>query len=144
LPALGNDALCARVRATGWIRTDQPTFPKDLPMRLRLLVPLLLLSNLSLAQETPNPAGLEPIPDGPPESGASQNAPAPAVTIRQLGERGSVEEYRVGGVLYMIKVVPAKGVPYYLVDTDGDGNLETRYSQLQDGMLIPAWVLLRW
>ncbi len=36
-------------------------------MRLRLLVPLLLLSNLSLAQETPNPAGLEPIPDGPPE-----------------------------------------------------------------------------
>ncbi len=113
-------------------------------MRLRLLVPLLLLSNLSLAQETPNPAGLEPIPDGPPESSASQNAPAPAVTIRQLGERGSVEEYRVGGVLYMIKVVPAKGVPYYLVDTDGDGNLETRYSQLQDGMLIPAWVLLRW
>ena len=44
----------------------------------------------------------------------------------------------------MIKVNPAKGVSYYLVDTDGDGNLETRYNDLQSGMLIPAWVLLRW
>ncbi|MGB2972407.1 MAG: DUF2782 domain-containing protein [Candidatus Competibacter sp.] len=44
----------------------------------------------------------------------------------------------------MVKIVPARGVPYYLVDTDGDGNYETRYSELEDGMLIPAWVLLRW
>ena len=44
----------------------------------------------------------------------------------------------------MIKVVPTKGIPYYLVDTDGDGSLETRYNRLQDGMLIPAWILLRW
>lgn len=113
-------------------------------MRSRLLLPLLLISNLSWAQGASDPAGLEPIPDGPPETGGERNVPAPEVTIRQRGDRGSIEEYRVGGVLYMIKVVPSKGVPYYLVDTDGDGNLETRYSDLQDGMLIPAWVLLRW
>lgn len=114
-------------------------------MRSRLLLPLLLLvASLIWAQETSNPAGLEPIPDGTPETGRDLNVPAPEVTIRQRGDRGSVEEYRAGGVLYMIKVVPAKGVPYYLVDTDGDGSLETRYSELEDGMLIPAWVLLRW
>jgi hypothetical protein len=114
-------------------------------MRLWVLLSLLLVSGMSWAQNTSNPSGLEPIPDGSPalEENA-QNVPAPAVTIRQLGARGSVEEYRAGGVLYMLKVVPRKGLPYYLVDTDGDGNLETRYNDLQAGMLIPAWVLLRW
>lgn len=113
-------------------------------MRSRLLLPLLLISNLSWAQVTADPPGLEPIPDGPPEATGEQNVPAPEVTIRQRGDRGSIEEYRAGGLLYMVKVVPTKGVPYYLVDADGDGNFETRYSELEDGMLIPAWVLLRW
>ena len=31
----------------------------------------------------------------------------------------------------MIKVNPARGTPYYLVDTDGDGNLETRFNDLR-------------
>ena len=79
-----------------------------------------------------------------PEASREQNVPAPEVTIRQQGDQGSVEEYRAGGVLYMIKINPAKGASYYLVDTDGDGNLETRYNDLQGGLLIPAWVLLRW
>ncbi|MBK8183506.1 MAG: DUF2782 domain-containing protein [Candidatus Competibacteraceae bacterium] len=113
-------------------------------MRLRLLLPLLLIcSNLSWAREASDPPGLEPIPDGSPEMDA-QGAPVPEVRIRRLGARGSIEEYRAGGVLYMIKVVPTKGIPYYLVDTDGDGYLEARYNDLQEGMLIPAWVLLRW
>lgn len=105
---------------------------------------LLLMTSLSLAQENTDPPGLEPIPDGPPGAEEGTNAPAPEVTIRQLGDRGSIEEYRAGGVLYMVKIVPTKGVPYYLVDTDGDGNFETRYSDLDQGLLIPAWVLLRW
>jgi len=37
-----------------------------------------------------------------------------------------VEELRVNGQLYAIRVTPKHGVPYYLVDSDGDGNLETR------------------
>ncbi|MER2529440.1 MAG: DUF2782 domain-containing protein [Candidatus Competibacter denitrificans] len=113
-------------------------------MRLRVLLPLLLLASVSLAQETTEPANLEPIPDGSPGARQGYNQPVPEVTIRQRGDRSSIEEYRAGGVLYMIKVVPTKGIPYYLVDTDGDGSLETRYNRLQDGLLIPAWVLLRW
>lgn len=137
------------IRPRDFSRPDQPVYRsanhfEGFAMRLRLLLPLLLIPSLSWAQETPTPAGLEPIPDGPPETGRETNVPAPEITIRQRGDRGSIEEYRAGGVLYMIKVVPAKGAPYYLVDTDGDGNLETRYSDLENGMLIPAWVLLRW
>jgi hypothetical protein len=113
-------------------------------MRLRLLLPLLLAPGLISAQDAAKPAGLEPIPDGPPEASREQNVPAPEITIRQLGDQGSVEEYRAGGVLYMIRVNPTKGASYYLVDTDGDGNLETRYNDLQSNLVIPAWVLLRW
>ena len=115
-------------------------------LRLLLLIFTLLMgSSLAMAQQTANPSGLEPIPDGPPELTSGEvSVAAPEVTIRQLGDQGSVEEYRAGGMLYMIKVNPAKGRAYYLVDTDGDGRLETRHNDLQDGMLIPAWVLLRW
>ena len=113
-------------------------------MRSRLLIVLLLASGLVWAQDAAKSSDLEPIADGPPEASREQNVPAPGVTIRQQGDQGSVEEYRAGGVLYMIKINPAKGASYYLVDTDGDGNLETRYNDLQGGLLIPAWVLLRW
>ena len=35
-----------------------------------------------------------------------------------------VEEYRVGGLLRMVKITPARGVPYYLIDRNGDGRFE--------------------
>ena len=117
---------------------------KESAMRSRLFVALLLASGLAWSQDAAKPAGLEPIPDGPPDAAEERNVPAPEVTIRQRGAQGSVEEYRMGGVLYMVNVNPAKGSSYYLVDTDGDGNMETRYNDLQSNLAIPAWVLLRW
>ncbi|MEJ5270596.1 MAG: DUF2782 domain-containing protein, partial [Hydrogenophilus sp.] len=42
----------------------------------------------------------------------------PEVVIRQEGEN-TVTEYRVGGKVYLMKVVPARGEPYYLVDKSG-------------------------
>lgn len=74
---------------------------------------------------------------------AGQRAPTPDVTIVQGGDR-TIEEYRIHGRLYMIKVIPKKGAPYYLVDTDGDGNLESRRSELSQDLLIPNWTLLEW
>ena len=67
----------------------------------------------------------------------------PGVTIIQRGQE-AVQEYRVGHQLYMIKVTPSKGAPYYLVDLDGDGTLETRRSDLDPEVVTPQWVLLRW
>ncbi len=67
----------------------------------------------------------------------------PEVTIRKGPNADIVEEYRVGGQLYMIKVTPSKGVPYFLVDADGDGNLETRRNDVEPDLLIPSWVILR-
>ena len=82
-----------------------------------------------------------------PASDASENAASvpqePEVTIIQRGQE-RVEEYRVNNQLYMIKVTPAKGYPYYLVDTTGTGNFDMRRSQLGSNFVIPQWVLLHW
>lgn len=48
---------------------------------------------------------------------------APTVTIRTEGDV-TVEEYRRDGSIYMVRVVPQRGIPYTYLDTDGDGRLE--------------------
>ena len=44
----------------------------------------------------------------------------------------------------MVKISPKNAPAYYMVDTDGDGNLETRRSDLEKGMNIPQWLLFSW
>jgi len=67
----------------------------------------------------------------------------PQIIVRPAPS-GEVEEYRMGGQLYMIKVTPEKGISYYLVDSDGDGSLETRRNELGSPFAIPQWTLKRW
>ncbi|WP_458524558.1 DUF2782 domain-containing protein [Onishia taeanensis] len=64
----------------------------------------------------------------------------PDVTIRQQEER-TIEEYRVNGQLYAIKITPKVGPSYYLIDEDGDGNFAR---QSGDRIAIPRWVLVEW
>lgn len=59
-------------------------------------------------------------------------------------DQGRIKEYRVNGQLYMIEIVPAKGAPYYLIDTDGDGLLDNRRNHLEPELAIPRWPILRW
>lgn len=56
----------------------------------------------------------------------------------------TIEEYRVNGELRAVKVIPAQGPEYYLIDTDGDGQLDTRSSELSDDILVPGWVIFSW
>ena len=80
---------------------------------------------------------------------AQDGAEAPATdssggVIIRGDEDKLINEFRINGQLYMIRVTPKKGTPYYLVDSDGDGNLETRWNNLAPDLLIPTWVLKRW
>ena len=102
-------------------------------MRLPVaILVVLLLSTAAPAQDE----GASPEQD-------ESARPTPDVTIIQ-GSDKTIAEYRIHGRLYMIKVTPKKGPPYYLVDTDGDGNLETNRSELTEDLLIPSWTLLEW
>lgn len=57
--------------------------------------------------------------------------------IRTESNGDVVEEYRVGGLLRMVKITPARGVPYYLIDRNGDGRFEP-----PQGVLPPVYFKL--
>ena len=85
-----------------------------------------------------------PEPPPPPPQVQSGEVLEPDVTIIH-GERQTVAEYRLNGRLFMVKITPHRGFPpYYLMDADGDGRLETRREELDPGFLVPQWVLFRW
>ena len=67
----------------------------------------------------------------------------PEVVIIQREDK-TIEEYRVNGQLYMIKVIPKNAPSYFLVDSDGNGSLDARRSDLEPDLMIPNWVLFRW
>lgn len=104
-------------------------------MRHSVLLLALLLSGLAAAAApSDRPPDLAPVPDGPP--GPDD---APQVTIRPSGQ-GRVVEYRANGKLYMLKVIPRVGKPYYLIDEKGDGQF-ARQDSLDSGMRPPMWVI---
>ena len=105
----------------------------------RPLVLFLSALALNVAAQTQAPK-LEPIPEPPPPPPGSMNeALEPQVTITKRGE-DKVEEYRINGRLYMVKVTPPHGVPYYLIDDKGDGRM-TRQEPLDSGLRVPMWVI---
>ena len=84
-----------------------------------------------------------PPPMGEPIDPAEGEGLEPEVTIIQ--KRDAIhEEYRLNGRLYMIKVIPAIGPPYYYVDRDGDGLMETRMNDRAWEVKIPQWVIFSW
>jgi len=93
-------------------------------------------------KDEPAPEQKEPSKE-PSKEKATPPELEPKVTIIQ-SDQNTFQEYRVNGKLYMIEVVPKHGRPYYLVDADGDGSLETRRSDLDPDFLIPQWTLFRW
>ncbi|MEW5965609.1 MAG: DUF2782 domain-containing protein [Pseudomonadota bacterium] len=103
-------------------------------MRLITLLLTLSLSSLAAAQSSVPPPVLLPAPGGAPDLNE-----APAVTIKPSSQ-GRVVEYRANGKLYMLKVIPKVGKPYYLIDQKGDGQF-ARQDSLDSGLRPPMWVI---
>jgi hypothetical protein len=104
-------------------------------MRYPVLLLTLLLSGVAVAAApSDHPPELAPVPDGPPGAGDAES-----VTIKPSSQ-GSVVEYRANGKLYMLKVIPKVGKPYYLIDQKGDGQF-ARQDSLDSGMRPPMWVI---
>lgn len=95
---------------------------------------------------------LEKPPPIPPEDATDVPIPPkiqgeqiePTVTIRDEEDR-RVEEYRFNGQIYMVKITPKGGVPYYYIDTDGDGRLELDMTQQALNPVQPVyWKIKEW
>ena len=67
-----------------------------------------------------NAVPLEEVPPPPKVQDGEAIDEEPQVTIRKKG-KDTIEEYRINGELYMMKVTPEGGVPYYLNKQDQDG-----------------------
>lgn len=107
---------------------------------LRSLLPALLLPLAFSALAQGRPADLQPLPEAPPPPpGLLDPALEPQVTIIKRGQ-DKVEEFRLNGKLYMLKVTPPHGTPYYLVDEKGDG-LMSRRDSFESGNRVPMWVI---
>ncbi len=113
---------------------------------VRVFIILFLLSpaihavdQLPTSDPVPEPPEL-PLPI---ESGEVLEPEEPEITIKRRGPK-TIQEYRINGALYMVKIVPDVGPAYYLVDTNGDGNMDVRHSNVERNLKIPQWVLLRW
>lgn len=107
---------------------------------MRRLIPLLFaVVALNVAAQNRLPK-LEPLPEAPPPPpGVLNEALEPQVTITKRGE-DKVEEFRMEGKLYMMKVTPPHGVPYYLVDNTGSGQW-VRQDSKDAGLRVPMWVI---
>ncbi|MES2353311.1 MAG: DUF2782 domain-containing protein [Pseudomonadota bacterium] len=112
-------------------------------MRRLLLLTLLTVCVTAYAQESQpsKPSNLQPLPDAPPPP-TIQSDPGlePQVTITQKNG-AKVEEYRMRGKLYAMKVTPAVGPAYYLIDERGDGQF-IRRDNMDTGLRVPNWVIL--
>jgi hypothetical protein len=105
----------------------------------RFLFALLAAVALNASAQSSRPANLQPLPEPPPPPRSLDDPLEPQVTITKRGE-DKVEEFRMNGRLYKVKVTPPHGVPYYLVDDRGDGSFARR--DIQDsGLRVPMWVI---
>lgn len=107
----------------------------------RLLPFAVLLAVIAVPVSAQTPAAKQPAPDDrPPALEVIDDSIEPQVTIRKQDE-DTIEEYRVNGRLYKIKVTPRNGVPYFLVDQKGDGSFAIMEGPGSPALSIPMWVI---
>ena len=116
-------------------------------MRLFLLI-LLALPVVAIADSSN-------LPDAPPPPTIGQDSQPTDAHVITGGKSGKPEvkavphgkdtweEYSRHGKVYMIRVIPAVGRPYYLVDDNGDGQFR-RHNLLDNGVQPPMWILKQW
>ena len=122
---------------------------------------MLAQQNLVAAENVPPPP---PLPSANKSITKQERAPAP-IPVPEVGQSGKSvttapgkknkthltteitiipkksetrAEYRAGGILYMIKITPRGGRPFYLIDHQGDGIFVR--SDLAQIDVIPTWL----
>lgn len=114
-------------------------------MRRLLLLVLLAQPFFAYAADEDAPPRLEQLPEVPdaPKQVKSGETLEPDITIVRK-EKNTVHEYRRGGKLYMVKIIPDVGPAYYLRDTDGDGKMDVRSNDLDRGAQVNMWTIWEW
>lgn len=106
-------------------------------LKILSIMSLLISTGVLIADEK-----LEEPPPPPEILEEEKHLPEPEVTIIKRKDM-VIEEYRVNGRLRYAKITPSSGPAYYMVDTDGDGELDTKNTNLRNPP-IQQWILYKW
>ena len=68
---------------------------------------------------------------------------APDVTLHEHQNR-TVQEYRINGRLYKVRITPSVGPSYYLMDQDGSGDMSWNSGSGPATTQVPQSVLMSW
>ncbi len=129
------------LKSTGWKRTN-PAIQVALPFILVCFMATPLIAQDDL--EIPPPIPAEDAQEMPLPPKVQDEQIEPTVTIREE-EKRLIEEYRMNGQIYMIKITPKGGIPYYYIDTDGDGKLELDMDRQALNPVQPVfWKIKEW
>ncbi len=111
------------------------------PLRycLLILLPTYTWAEDSSLEQPPAMPSAPELP-APVQSGEEME---PDITIVRKG-KDTIQEYRRNGRLYMVKVQPDAGPPYYLLDTNGDGRMDVKKNDLDKTSNIHQWLLFEW
>ena len=104
-------------------------------LKLSLLVLYLIIWDISFAEETQI---LDEI-TSPPSSFESDYTDEPEITITKDGE-STIEEYRINGQLYMVKITLEGVTPYYLYKESAVGGW-LRVDNISEPLIVPQWVI---
>lgn len=113
------------------------------------LIATLLFTMASGSALAQRPDNLQPVPEPPPpprqvQSGEAMPLGEPQISIIRRGDN-LIREYRLNGHLYAVKIIPDRGKPYFLIDTDGDGYMEGQFMDNNDAkVMVPMWIIHRW
>jgi hypothetical protein len=120
----------------------------------KMILILLLSFTLPVMAQSDQPEDLQPIPELeefeefeelpeppplPPDIELDSEL-EPQITIIKRGE-DTIEEHRLNGEIYMIKVIPRIGLPYYLVKNRGYG-MDTHPGDAGGNVSAPMWRIL--
>jgi hypothetical protein len=82
--------------------------------------------------------------EAPADPAPTDSAAPPHPNIKVIKKADvTMEEYSFNGKLYMVKVTPKIGKPYYLYDEEGSGNL-IRHDDPHTHINPPRWTLFSW
>jgi hypothetical protein len=113
----------------------------EIDMRYSLPIGLLLfLPAVCFAADEPAAVPEPPELPLPVQSGEEME---PDITIIRKGTE-TIQEYRRNGRLYMVKIIPQVGPPYYMLDTNGDGEMDVKKNDIDKTSKINMWKLFEW
>jgi len=111
-------------------------------MRRFILLSFLAFPVFAVDEQPPKLEAVPEAPEPPMPVQSGENL-EPDITITRKGKK-TIQEYRRGGILYMVKVIPDIGPPYYFLDSNGDGKLDIRRSDMNQDTNVNMWKLFEW